>query len=136
MPFVDCPTIIEIGIVYASIDAAPDCTRTNLSTRASIGPNQRLIRERHRPPLPPETRPSRRRRLCAASGSDRRSSIVGSRTTRVEGGRVMVTVVTLVKLREGSEPEWDAVMRERMDNARVRDGWIRGQILMPLDRLS
>jgi heme-degrading monooxygenase HmoA len=48
----------------------------------------------------------------------------------------MVTVVTRVTLKEGSEPEWDAVMRERMENARVRAGWIRGQILMPLDSLS
>jgi heme-degrading monooxygenase HmoA len=48
----------------------------------------------------------------------------------------MVTVVTRVNIREGSEPEWDAVMRDRMGNARARAGWIRGQILMPLDSLN
>jgi heme-degrading monooxygenase HmoA len=48
----------------------------------------------------------------------------------------MVTVVTRVTLHEGAEPEWDAIMRERMDSARGRAGWVRGQILMPLNTLN
>jgi heme-degrading monooxygenase HmoA len=48
----------------------------------------------------------------------------------------MVTVVTRVTLREGTEPEWDAIMRDRMESARGRPGWVRGQILMPLDSLN
>ena len=45
----------------------------------------------------------------------------------------MMTVVTHVTLREGSEPEWDAAMRERLGAAPSAPGWVRGQLLMPLD---
>lgn len=45
----------------------------------------------------------------------------------------MMTVVTYVTLRDGDEPEWDQAMRERLKNARGREGWIGGQILMALD---
>lgn len=48
----------------------------------------------------------------------------------------MMTIVTHVKLKEGSEPEWDAAMRERLAAARERPGWVGGQIMMPLDKLS
>ncbi len=48
----------------------------------------------------------------------------------------MITVVTYVTLRVGTEPEWDAAMRERLDNARGRPGWVGGQLLMPLDHLD
>jgi heme-degrading monooxygenase HmoA len=47
----------------------------------------------------------------------------------------MMTVVTYVTLREGSEPEWDAAMRERLGAAPRAPGWVRGQLLMPLDDL-
>jgi len=48
----------------------------------------------------------------------------------------MMTIVTRVTLREGSEPEWDAAMRQRFDAAREQPGWIGGQILMPVDALD
>lgn len=48
----------------------------------------------------------------------------------------MMTIVTHVSLKEGSEPEWDAAMRERMGAAAERPGWISGQVMMPLDHLN
>jgi heme-degrading monooxygenase HmoA len=48
----------------------------------------------------------------------------------------MMTIVTHVTLKEGSEPEWDAAMRERLSAARNQRGWIGGQLLMPLDGLN
>jgi heme-degrading monooxygenase HmoA len=48
----------------------------------------------------------------------------------------MMTVITRVALKEGSEPEWDAVMRERLSAAQDRDGWLGGQLLIPLDALN
>jgi heme-degrading monooxygenase HmoA len=41
----------------------------------------------------------------------------------------MVTIVTDVELKEGAERRWDTVMRERMNQARKRRGWIGGQVL-------
>ena len=43
----------------------------------------------------------------------------------------MVTIVTEVQLKEGSEPKWDKVMRERMAAAREHPGWVGGQLLKP-----
>ena len=48
----------------------------------------------------------------------------------------MMTIVTHVTLKEGSEPEWDAAMRVRLQAAREQAGWISGQLLMPLDGLN
>ncbi len=48
----------------------------------------------------------------------------------------MMTIVVHVKLKEGSEPEWDAAMRERLAAAKDRPGWVGGQIMMPLDKLN
>lgn len=48
----------------------------------------------------------------------------------------MMTVITRTVLKVGAEPEWDAAMRERLDAASGRAGWIRGQVLIPLDRLN
>ena len=45
----------------------------------------------------------------------------------------MMTIVTHVTLKEGSEPEWDAAMRERLEAAKNQPGWVGGQLLMPLD---
>jgi heme-degrading monooxygenase HmoA len=45
----------------------------------------------------------------------------------------MMTIVTHVTLKDGTEPDWDAVMRERLQTAREQPGWIGGQLLMPLD---
>src|SRR2546426_4965043 len=44
----------------------------------------------------------------------------------------MMTIVTHVTLKEGTEPDWDAVMRERLQTARDRPGWIGGQLMIPL----
>ena len=48
----------------------------------------------------------------------------------------MMTIVTYVTLKEGTEPEWDAQMRERMFAARHQPGWINGQLLIPLDSVN
>ena len=48
----------------------------------------------------------------------------------------MMTIVTHVTLKEGTEPEWDAVMRERLAAARDQAGWIGGQLLIPLDGVN
>ena len=45
----------------------------------------------------------------------------------------MMTIVTHVTLKEGSEPEWDAAMRERLEAAKNQPGWIGGQLLQPVD---
>ena len=47
----------------------------------------------------------------------------------------MMTIITNVTLKEGTEPEWDTQMRERMSAARHLPGWISGQILIPVDGL-
>jgi heme-degrading monooxygenase HmoA len=48
----------------------------------------------------------------------------------------MMTIITHVALKEGSESEWDAIIRERLDAARGRPGWLGGQLLIPLDALN
>jgi heme-degrading monooxygenase HmoA len=48
----------------------------------------------------------------------------------------MMTAITYISLKRGSEPEWDAAMRERLDNARRRAGWVRGEVLMPVDAME
>lgn len=47
-----------------------------------------------------------------------------------------MTVITRVVLSQGSEPEWDAAMRERLEAAREEPGWISGQLLIPLEALD
>lgn len=48
----------------------------------------------------------------------------------------MMTIVTHVTLREGTEPEWDAAMRERLEAAKGQAGWVGGQLLIPLQSLN
>ena len=48
----------------------------------------------------------------------------------------MMTVITHVTLTEGSEPEWDAAMHERLKAAREESGWLSAQLLIPLDALN
>ena len=48
----------------------------------------------------------------------------------------MMTIVTRVKLKEGSEPHWDAAMRERLEAARNQPGWVAGQVAIPIDALA
>ncbi len=45
----------------------------------------------------------------------------------------MVTIMTDVHLKEGSEQDWDAAMRERMAAAKKQPGWVGGQMLEPED---
>jgi heme-degrading monooxygenase HmoA len=47
-----------------------------------------------------------------------------------------MTVMTYLTLKEGAEPEWDRIMEERLAGASERKGWVRGEILMPLDGLN
>ena len=47
-----------------------------------------------------------------------------------------MTIVALVTLREGAQPEWDAAMQERFQTAQHQEGWIGGQLCMPADRLD
>lgn len=48
----------------------------------------------------------------------------------------MMTVITRVSLKVGSEPEWDKAMQDRLDAARKQAGWVGGQMLIPLDGLN
>jgi heme-degrading monooxygenase HmoA len=48
----------------------------------------------------------------------------------------MMTIVTHVRVKDGSEPAWDAAMKERLDVAKERPGWVAAQLVMPLDGLS
>lgn len=41
----------------------------------------------------------------------------------------MVTIVTHVPLKEGTEREWDALMADRMAAAKKQPGWVGGQLL-------
>jgi len=48
----------------------------------------------------------------------------------------MMTVITRVALKAGAEPEWDKAVRERIEAAHGRPGWIGGQLLIPADGLN
>jgi heme-degrading monooxygenase HmoA len=48
----------------------------------------------------------------------------------------MMTIVTHITLKEGSEPEWDAAIRERLAAAVGKPGWVSAQLMMPLDHLN
>ncbi len=48
----------------------------------------------------------------------------------------MMTIITRVTLKEGKEPEWDAAMRERLEAAHQKPGWVGGQLLIPLDAIN
>lgn len=48
----------------------------------------------------------------------------------------MMTIVTHVTLKPGSEPEWDKAMRERLSAAKDKRGWLGGQLLIPLDHMD
>ena len=45
----------------------------------------------------------------------------------------MVTIVTEVQVKEGFEPKWDEIMRQRMAAAKKHSGWVGGQLLQPAD---
>jgi heme-degrading monooxygenase HmoA len=46
----------------------------------------------------------------------------------------MVTIVTHVELKPGTEGEWDRAMHERLHAAEGRPGWVAGQLLRPVDK--
>lgn len=48
----------------------------------------------------------------------------------------MMTVITNLTLRQGSEPEWDAAMRTRLESAGGQMGFLGSQLLAPLDALN
>ena len=48
----------------------------------------------------------------------------------------MMTIVTHITLKPGSEPEWDSAMRERLERVKEHRGWVAGQLLIPLDGLN
>src|SRR5215210_1573262 len=45
----------------------------------------------------------------------------------------MLTVMTETTVRDGREADWDDAYRERAEDARGQDGWVRLQLLVPLD---
>lgn len=45
----------------------------------------------------------------------------------------MMTVITRMSLKAGTESEWDKAMRERIDAAQSQQGWISGQFLVPTE---
>jgi heme-degrading monooxygenase HmoA len=48
----------------------------------------------------------------------------------------MMTIISRVILKEGTEPQWDNVMQERLDAAREQPGWIGAHVLVPLDAVN
>lgn len=48
----------------------------------------------------------------------------------------MMTVITRVQLPDGVAPEWDESMRDRMTAAETCEGWIAGQLLIPLTSVN
>jgi heme-degrading monooxygenase HmoA len=46
----------------------------------------------------------------------------------------MMTIVTRVEVKPGSEAEWDKTMHNRLRAAEQRPGWIAGQLLRPVDK--
>lgn len=45
----------------------------------------------------------------------------------------MMTIITRVKLREGSTEQWDRAMHVRLEAARGAQGWISAQLLEGVD---
>jgi heme-degrading monooxygenase HmoA len=48
----------------------------------------------------------------------------------------MMTVITQLSLKPGTEPEWDQAMQDRLAAAQSQPGWVGGQLLIPLDGLN
>ena len=48
----------------------------------------------------------------------------------------MMTVITQVSLKPGSEPDWDQAMRERLAAAEDQHGCVAAQLLMPVEGMS
>jgi heme-degrading monooxygenase HmoA len=54
----------------------------------------------------------------------------------MSGESGMVTTVSEVTLRPGTESEWDRTMQERLDAVKALPGWVAGQVLRPVDDTS
>jgi heme-degrading monooxygenase HmoA len=48
----------------------------------------------------------------------------------------MMTIVSRVTLKDGAQPEWDDVMRARLEAAQEQPGWLGAQLLAPIDALN
>jgi heme-degrading monooxygenase HmoA len=46
----------------------------------------------------------------------------------------MMTIVSHVELKPGTEGDWDRTMHERLRAAEEREGWVAGQLLRPVDK--
>jgi heme-degrading monooxygenase HmoA len=46
----------------------------------------------------------------------------------------MMTIVSHVELKPGTESEWDRTMHERLRAAEGRRGWVASQLLRPVDK--
>ena len=47
-----------------------------------------------------------------------------------------MTIVSRVTLKDGAQPEWDEVMRARLEAAKERPGWLGAQRLAPVGALN
>ena len=65
-----------------------------------------------------------------------REKIVHARRQKDGMEGAMMTIVTHVTLKEGSEPEWDRAMRSRLGSVRGQRGWICTQLLIPNDGMN
>jgi heme-degrading monooxygenase HmoA len=45
----------------------------------------------------------------------------------------MLTVISETVVKQGRETDWDAAYRERAADARLQDGWVELQLLVPLE---
>jgi heme-degrading monooxygenase HmoA len=45
----------------------------------------------------------------------------------------MMTIVSRVRLKVGSEPGWDAAFRERVEAAQQHEGWVAVQLCIPVE---
>jgi heme-degrading monooxygenase HmoA len=46
----------------------------------------------------------------------------------------MMTIVSHIELKPGTEGAWDRAMQERLRAAEGRPGWVSGQLLRPVDK--
>src|SRR5690348_11164893 len=48
----------------------------------------------------------------------------------------MMTIVTMITIEPGKEPQWDAVFQKRIAAAKEQPGWIGVQVGIPTDRIN
>jgi len=99
---------------------------TRQALDASVGPHaQQILDERQR---------TREQRHARSSPFDVQHP--GGRTPEDRRAQPMMTVVTRVTLREGTEPQWDAAMKQRLEQVKSQPGWVGGQLVIPVDGLN